>query len=161
MPFSYQELPCNTYLLINLSYCNYISVCTIIPCHYFLFVLIVDYLHFYGEYKRWKYGHLSYGKASNETFLNFLNRSRVATLMLSVSRYKDYREPPWSSTPYELSKEFWAVLAARLAFVIVFQVQNNTQILISKHTYCMPLHAFKHACHSLSWFVFYIGKKNK
>ncbi|XP_045888564.1 anoctamin-1a isoform X4 [Micropterus dolomieu] len=38
-----------------------------------------------------------------------------------ICRYKDYREPPWSSTPYELSKEFWAVLAARLAFVIVFQ----------------------------------------
>lgn len=39
-----------------------------------------------------------------------------------VCRYKDYREPPWSSTPYQVSKEFWAVLAARLAFVIVFQV---------------------------------------
>ncbi|XP_042081283.1 anoctamin-1 isoform X2 [Haplochromis burtoni] len=38
-----------------------------------------------------------------------------------ICRYKDYREPPWSNTPYELSKEFWAVLAVRLAFVIVFQ----------------------------------------
>lgn len=42
-----------------------------------------------------------------------------------VPRYKDYREPPWSNTPYELSKEFWAILAARLAFVIVFQVEND------------------------------------
>ncbi|GLD70833.1 anoctamin-1 isoform X1, partial [Lates japonicus] len=40
---------------------------------------------------------------------------------VEICRYKDYREPPWSSTPYELSKEFWAILAARLAFVIVFQ----------------------------------------
>ncbi|XP_041844184.1 anoctamin-1a isoform X2 [Melanotaenia boesemani] len=40
---------------------------------------------------------------------------------VKVCRYKDYREPPWSSTPYDLSKEFWAILAARLAFVIVFQ----------------------------------------
>ncbi|XP_047452743.1 anoctamin-1-like isoform X2 [Mugil cephalus] len=40
---------------------------------------------------------------------------------VEVCRYKDYREPPWSSTPYEISKEFWAVLAVRLAFVIVFQ----------------------------------------
>ena len=39
-----------------------------------------------------------------------------------VPRYKDYREAPWSSTPYELSKEFWTVLAVRLSFVIVFQV---------------------------------------
>ena len=41
------------------------------------------------------------------------------------SRYKDYREPPWSNTPYVVSKEFWAVLAARLAFVIVFQVSEG------------------------------------
>ncbi|XP_037538994.1 anoctamin-1-like [Nematolebias whitei] len=40
---------------------------------------------------------------------------------VEVCRYKDYREPPWSLTPYEISKEFWAVLAVRLAFVIVFQ----------------------------------------
>uniref|UniRef100_A0A3Q2QZI1 Anoctamin n=1 Tax=Fundulus heteroclitus TaxID=8078 RepID=A0A3Q2QZI1_FUNHE len=40
---------------------------------------------------------------------------------VEVCRYKDYREPPWSPTPYEISKEFWAVLAVRLAFVIVFQ----------------------------------------
>ncbi|KAM9754838.1 anoctamin-1 isoform 2-T2 [Menidia menidia] len=40
---------------------------------------------------------------------------------VEVCRYKDYREPPWSATPYEISKEFWAVLAVRLAFVIVFQ----------------------------------------
>ncbi|XP_014871607.1 anoctamin-1 isoform X1 [Poecilia latipinna] len=40
---------------------------------------------------------------------------------VKVCRYKDYREPPWSNTPYELSKEFWAILAVRLAFVIVFQ----------------------------------------
>ncbi|XP_054602478.1 anoctamin-1 isoform X1 [Nothobranchius furzeri] len=40
---------------------------------------------------------------------------------VEVCRYKDYREPPWSPSPYEISKEFWAVLAVRLAFVIVFQ----------------------------------------
>ncbi|KAM9860798.1 anoctamin-1a isoform 1-T1 [Aulostomus maculatus] len=45
-----------------------------------------------------------------------------------ICRYKDYREPPWSNTPYELSKEFWAILAARLAFVIVFQ---NVVMLMS------------------------------
>ncbi|KAF7647810.1 hypothetical protein LDENG_00166070 [Lucifuga dentata] len=47
---------------------------------------------------------------------------------VEVCRYKDYREPPWSSTPYELSKEFWAILAARLTFVIVFQ---NVVMLMS------------------------------
>ncbi|XP_054464988.1 anoctamin-1a [Anoplopoma fimbria] len=47
---------------------------------------------------------------------------------VEICRYKDYREPPSSNTPYELSKEFWAVLAARLAFVVVFQ---NVVMLMS------------------------------
>ncbi|KAM4569892.1 anoctamin-2b [Odontesthes bonariensis] len=37
------------------------------------------------------------------------------------SRYKDYREPPWSQDAYQFSKQYWSVLAARLAFVILFQ----------------------------------------
>uniref|UniRef100_A0A8C5Q415 Anoctamin n=1 Tax=Leptobrachium leishanense TaxID=445787 RepID=A0A8C5Q415_9ANUR len=40
---------------------------------------------------------------------------------VEVCRYKDYREAPTSENKYDISKEFWAVLAARLAFVIVFQ----------------------------------------
>ncbi|XP_037373310.1 anoctamin-1 isoform X7 [Talpa occidentalis] len=40
---------------------------------------------------------------------------------VQLCRYKDYREPPWSEHKYDISKDFWAVLAARLAFVIVFQ----------------------------------------
>ncbi|XP_006860883.1 PREDICTED: anoctamin-1 isoform X2 [Chrysochloris asiatica] len=40
---------------------------------------------------------------------------------VQICRYKDYREPPWSNHKYDISKDFWAVLAARLAFVIVFQ----------------------------------------
>uniref|UniRef100_A0A8C1WZ93 Anoctamin n=1 Tax=Cyprinus carpio TaxID=7962 RepID=A0A8C1WZ93_CYPCA len=47
---------------------------------------------------------------------------------VDVCRYKDYRDPPWSDTPYEFSREFWAILAARLAFVIVFQ---NVVMLMS------------------------------
>ncbi|XP_065154051.2 anoctamin-1 isoform X1 [Paramisgurnus dabryanus] len=47
---------------------------------------------------------------------------------VDICRYKDYREPPWSPTPYEISKQFWTVLAARLAFVIVFQ---NVVMLMS------------------------------
>ncbi|XP_063800404.1 anoctamin-3 isoform X2 [Pseudophryne corroboree] len=36
-------------------------------------------------------------------------------------RYRDYRAPPWSTTPYEFTLQFWHVLAARLAFIIVFE----------------------------------------
>ncbi|XP_029901756.1 anoctamin-2b [Myripristis murdjan] len=40
---------------------------------------------------------------------------------ITVCRYKDYREPPWSPEAYQFSKQYWCVLAARLAFVILFQ----------------------------------------
>ncbi|XP_061817320.1 anoctamin-2b isoform X1 [Nerophis lumbriciformis] len=40
---------------------------------------------------------------------------------VTVCRYKDYREPPWSADAYQFSKQYWCVLAARLAFVILFQ----------------------------------------
>nr|XP_057933343.1 anoctamin-1-like [Doryrhamphus excisus] len=40
---------------------------------------------------------------------------------VTVCRYKDYREPPWSPDAYQFSKQYWCVLAARLAFVILFQ----------------------------------------
>uniref|UniRef100_A0A8D2JRJ8 Anoctamin n=1 Tax=Sciurus vulgaris TaxID=55149 RepID=A0A8D2JRJ8_SCIVU len=33
---------------------------------------------------------------------------------VQICRYKDYREPPWSEHKYDVSKDFWAVLAARL-----------------------------------------------
>uniref|UniRef100_A0A8C2HAB7 Anoctamin n=1 Tax=Cyprinus carpio TaxID=7962 RepID=A0A8C2HAB7_CYPCA len=36
-------------------------------------------------------------------------------------RYRDYRAPPWSPEPYEFTLQFWHVLAARLAFIIVFE----------------------------------------
>uniref|UniRef100_A0A8C4H8T6 Anoctamin n=1 Tax=Dicentrarchus labrax TaxID=13489 RepID=A0A8C4H8T6_DICLA len=36
-------------------------------------------------------------------------------------RYRDYRAPPWSPVPYEFTLQFWHVLAARLAFIIVFE----------------------------------------
>lgn len=49
--------------------------------------------------------------------------SRSPPIPAGVCRYKDYREPPWSEHKYDISKDFWAVLAARLAFVIVFQVR--------------------------------------
>lgn len=40
-------------------------------------------------------------------------------------RYRDYRAPPWSPVPYEFTLQFWHVLAARLAFIIVFEVSHN------------------------------------
>uniref|UniRef100_I3KD17 Anoctamin n=1 Tax=Oreochromis niloticus TaxID=8128 RepID=I3KD17_ORENI len=40
---------------------------------------------------------------------------------VSMCRYKDYRDPPWATDAYTFSKQYWSVLAAKLAFVIFFQ----------------------------------------
>ncbi|XP_037621945.1 anoctamin-2 [Sebastes umbrosus] len=40
---------------------------------------------------------------------------------VSMCRYKDYRDPPWNPDAYTFSKQYWSVLAAKLAFVIFFQ----------------------------------------
>ena len=44
-------------------------------------------------------------------------------------RYRDYRALPWSSVPYEFTLQFWHVLAARLAFIIVFEVCLRSSFL--------------------------------
>ncbi|XP_051808167.1 anoctamin-1 isoform X1 [Acanthochromis polyacanthus] len=47
----------------------------------------------------------------------------TSTLITGVSmcRYKDYRDPPWDTDAYTFSKQYWSILAAKLAFVIFFQ----------------------------------------
>lgn len=58
--------------------------------------------------------------------------------LLASYRYKDYREPPWSPDAYAFSKHYWCVLAARLAFVILFQVSALVYrlfILSLQHTW--------------------------
>lgn len=52
----------------------------------------------------------------------------VFTLPSFLDRFKDYREPPWAPNPYEFSKQYWAVLSARLAFVIIFQVSCSAKL---------------------------------
>ena len=46
-------------------------------------------------------------------------------LCLLDFRYRDYRGPPWSSKPYEFTLQYWHILAARLAFIIVFEVSHR------------------------------------
>lgn len=65
-------------------------------------------------------------RAGQHTGVHTLLRLQRHAESVLLPRYKDYREPPWSNTPYELSKEFWTVLAVRLSFVIVFQVGRHT-----------------------------------
>ncbi|XP_029010483.1 anoctamin-2 isoform X2 [Betta splendens] len=55
---------------------------------------------------------------------NFQDGSAPSTTLITgvaMCRYKDYRDPPWAPDPYTFSKQYWSILAAKLAFVIFFQ----------------------------------------
>ncbi|XP_078330446.1 anoctamin-1-like isoform X5 [Crassostrea virginica] len=41
--------------------------------------------------------------------------------IVETCRYRDFRNPPDSDDPYEYSQMYWHVLAARFAFVVVFE----------------------------------------
>ncbi|XP_041636798.1 anoctamin-4-like isoform X2 [Cheilinus undulatus] len=49
------------------------------------------------------------------------NGSELIGGAVKYCRYRDYREPPDSTEPYSYTLQFWHVLAARLAFIIVFE----------------------------------------
>ncbi|XP_068170158.1 anoctamin-2 isoform X2 [Antennarius striatus] len=62
---------------------------------------------------------LSYFNVSN--FPAGTEPNTTLTTGVSLCRYKDYRDPPWEPDAYTFSKQYWSVLAAKLAFVIFFQ----------------------------------------
>lgn len=41
---------------------------------------------------------------------------------LEYCRYPDYREPPKSNHPYERTLFYWTVMAARVCFIVIFEV---------------------------------------
>ncbi|KAM5170171.1 anoctamin-4 [Mantella aurantiaca] len=72
---------------------------------------------------------VGYVNASLSVFLvnDFENRSdsqfhaRFNGAHVKYCRYRDYRNPPHGPEPYAYTLQFWHVLAARLAFIIVFE----------------------------------------
>ncbi|KAL0280787.1 UNVERIFIED_CONTAM: hypothetical protein PYX00_001978 [Menopon gallinae] len=44
---------------------------------------------------------------------------------ITYCRYPDYREPPWHENAYATTSNYWHILAARLAFIVVFEVCNQ------------------------------------
>nr|XP_031841580.1 anoctamin-1-like isoform X2 [Nomia melanderi]XP_031841581.1 anoctamin-1-like isoform X2 [Nomia melanderi] len=55
---------------------------------------------------------------------------------IKICRYPDYREPPDSMNKYEHTIMFWHVLAARLAFIVVFE--NIVAIVMILIRWCIP-----------------------
>ncbi|XP_055691845.1 anoctamin-4 isoform X2 [Lutzomyia longipalpis] len=54
----------------------------------------------------------------------------------TICRYPDYREPPWSEKAYEKTSMYWHILAARLAFVVVFE--NIVALVMIVVRWCIP-----------------------
>lgn len=55
---------------------------------------------------------------------------------VSVCRYPDYREPPWSATAYQKSSMYWLILAAKLGFVVIFE--NLVAVVMIFVRWCIP-----------------------
>ncbi|XP_034248774.1 anoctamin-1-like isoform X2 [Thrips palmi] len=55
---------------------------------------------------------------------------------ITVCRYPDYREPPWSPNKYAQTSMFWHVLAARLAFIVIFE--NVVVFVMILVRWCIP-----------------------
>uniref|UniRef100_A0AAQ5YTP3 Anoctamin n=1 Tax=Amphiprion ocellaris TaxID=80972 RepID=A0AAQ5YTP3_AMPOC len=73
----------------------------------------------------YKYGPCAgQGRAGEGCMMGYVNASLSVFRVSDFERrsqYRDYREPPDSAEPYSYTLQFWHVLAARLAFIIVFE----------------------------------------
>jgi hypothetical protein len=49
-------------------------------------------------------------------------------------QYRGYRNPPDDKKKYDLSPQYWHVFAARLAFVVVFEVMSRAYGASDVHT---------------------------
>ncbi|XP_055715917.1 anoctamin-4 isoform X3 [Phlebotomus papatasi] len=67
-------------------------------------------------------GYMNYSLAYFDTrHLQPGSEPQMTEYNITICRYPDYREPPWSEKPYERTSMYWHILAARLAFVVVFE----------------------------------------
>ncbi|XP_037922729.1 anoctamin-1 isoform X4 [Hermetia illucens] len=55
---------------------------------------------------------------------------------VSICRYPDFREPPWSPNKYERTAMYWIIFAARLGFVVVFE--NVVAVVMIFVKWCIP-----------------------
>lgn len=55
---------------------------------------------------------------------------------VTICRYPDFREPPGSTNPYEKTTMYWLIMAARLAFVVIFE--NIVAIVMILVRWCIP-----------------------
>ncbi|CAF2736974.1 unnamed protein product [Rotaria sp. Silwood2] len=75
-----------------------------------------------------------YSRSPNRTLVNYVNFTlsayEINRLSSSLNKlnttsiycfYKDHRTPPWDSKPYQTNHDYYVIMVARLAFLIVFE----------------------------------------
>ncbi|XP_076753625.1 anoctamin-1-like isoform X2 [Xylocopa sonorina] len=67
---------------------------------------------------------------------DFKNGTKPLHSQVEICRYSDYREPPDSPDKYKYTTMFWHVLAARLAFIVVFE--NIVALVMILVRWCIP-----------------------
>ncbi|CAL7952011.1 unnamed protein product [Xylocopa violacea] len=67
---------------------------------------------------------------------DFKNGTKPTHEQVEICRYPDYREPPDSPDKYKYTIMFWHVLAARLAFIVVFE--NIVALVMILVRWCIP-----------------------
>ncbi|KAL4233719.1 Anoctamin-1 [Mactra antiquata] len=67
---------------------------------------------------------------------DFEQDKRYPDLTVDTCRYRDFRNPPWDADKYEYSESHWHVLAARFAFVVVFE--NFVVVITSLIAWLIP-----------------------
>ncbi|KAL5010330.1 hypothetical protein ScPMuIL_012635 [Solemya velum] len=60
----------------------------------------------------------------------------VSSDLVEICRYRDFRNPPWSEEKYAYSEQYWHILAARLAFVVIFE--NVVVVMTSLIAWLIP-----------------------
>ncbi|GAB0099220.1 Anoctamin [Sergentomyia squamirostris] len=82
-------------------------------------------------------GYMNYSLAYFDTRdLQAGSEPQMTEFNVTICRYTDYREPPWSAKAYERTAMYWHILAARLAFVVVFE--NIVALVMILVRWCIP-----------------------
>ncbi|KAJ9596645.1 hypothetical protein L9F63_012342, partial [Diploptera punctata] len=82
-------------------------------------------------------GYLEFSLSTfNTSDLDKDSRPFNSSYNVSICRYPDFREPPDSLHKYEKTAMYWHILAARLAFVVVFE--NVVAVVMILVRWCIP-----------------------
>ncbi|KAG5872235.1 hypothetical protein JTB14_002995 [Gonioctena quinquepunctata] len=96
------------------------------------FIPRLVYMSRYGTLENYLNSSLSYFNTSD-----FENSSRPHNWATeNICRYPDYREPPGGPTEYDRTAMYWHILAAKLAFVVIFENVVVLVMIIVK--WCIP-----------------------